>query len=131
MKENGPSELGPRTCFNIQTQSWSDDTKTSIGSTLINLQAMFGINKRMRLGFMMEWERRSIDSRNPRFDFGTLNTVSLLTTMELRPGHFSGVTPYLSTSIGLNVNSFSEADDAENRGLRTISPSNTFAYRLA
>ena len=127
----GKWTLGARTGFNIPTQSWADDTKTSIGPTPINLQAMYGISKWIRLGFMMEWERRSIDRRNPRFDLGTLNTISLLPTVEFRPGHFSGVTPYLSTSIGMNVNSFSEADDAENRGLRTISPSNTFAYRLA
>ncbi len=39
--------------------------------------------------------------------------------------------PYLSTGIGVNVNSFGEADAAKNRGLTNISPSNTFAYRLA
>ena len=122
----GKWTLGARTGFNIPTQSWADDTKTSIGPTPINLQAMYGISKWIRLGFMMEWERRSIDNRNPNVDLGTLNTVSLLPTVEFRPGHFSGVTPYLSTSIGMNVNSFSEDDDAVK-----ISPSNTFAYRLA
>jgi opacity protein-like surface antigen len=122
----GKWTLGARTGFNIPTQSWADDTKTSIGPTPINLQAMYGISKWIRLGFMMEWERRSIDSRNPSFDLGTLNTVSLLPTVEFRPGHFSGVTPYLSTSIGVNVNSFSEDDDAVK-----ISQANTFAYRLA
>ncbi len=75
---------------------------------------------------MMEWERRSIDDRNPNVDLGTLNTVSLLPTVEFRPGHFSGVTPYLSTSIGVNVNSFSEDNDAVK-----ISHANTFTYRLA
>ncbi len=123
--------LGARTGFNLPTQSWADDTNTSIGPTPINLQAMYGINKWIRLGLMMDWERRSIDNRNPTFDLGTLNTVSLLPTLEFRPGHFSGVVPYLSTSIGVNVNSFSEADAAVNRGLRTISQANTFAYRLA
>ena len=122
----GKWTLGARTGFNIPTQSWADDTKTSIGPTPINLQAMYGISKWIRLGFMMEWERRSIDSRNPSFDLGTLNTVSLLPTVEFRPGHFSGITPYLSTSIGVNVNSFSEDDDAVK-----ISQANTFAYRLA
>ena len=122
----GKWTLGARTGFNIPTQSWADDTKTSIGPTPINLQAMYGISKWIRLGFMMEWERRSIDSRNPSFDLGSLNTVSLLPTVEFRPGHFSGVTPYLSTSIGVNVNSFSEDDDAVK-----ISQANTFAYRLA
>ena len=122
----GKWTLGARTGFNIPTQSWADDTKTSIGPTPINLQAMYGISKWIRLGFMMEWERRSIDSRNPSFDLGTLNTVSLLPTVEFRPGHFSGITPYLSTSIGVNVNSFSEDDNAVK-----ISQANTFAYRLA
>ena len=122
----GKWTLGARTGFNIPTQSWAADTKTSVGPTPINLQAMYGISKWIRLGFMMEWERRSIDSRNPSFDLGTLNTVSLLPTIEFRPGHFSGVTPYLSTSIGVNVNSFSEDDDAVK-----ISQANTFAYRLA
>ena len=122
----GKWTLGARTGFNIPTQSWADDTKTSIGPTPINLQAMYGISKWIRLGFMMEWERRSIDSRNPSFDLGTLNTISLLPTVEFRPGHFSGITPYLSTSIGVNVNSFSEDDDAVK-----ISQANTFAYRLA
>ena len=122
----GKWTLGARTGFNIPTQSWADDTKTSIGPTPINLQAMYGISKWIRLGFMMEWERRSIDSRNPSFDLGTLNTISLLPTVEFRPGHFSGITPYLSTSIGVNVNSFSEDDNAVK-----ISQANTFAYRLA
>ena len=122
----GKWTLGARTGFNIPTQSWANDTKTSVGPTPINLHAMYGISKWIRLGFMMEWERRSIDNRNPNVDLGTLNTISLLPTMEFRPGHFSGVTPYLSTSIGVNVNSFSEDNNAVN-----VSPSNTFAYRLA
>lgn len=122
----GKWTLGARTGFNIPTQSWADNTKTSVGPTPINLHAMYGISKWIRLGFMMEWERRSIDDRNPNIDLGTLNTVSLLPTVEFRPGHFSGVTPYLSTSIGVNVNSFSEDNDAVK-----ISHANTFAYRLA
>jgi outer membrane protein len=122
----GKWTLGARTGFNIPTQSWATDTKTSVGPTPINLQGMYGINKWIRLGFMMEWERRSIDNRSPNVDLGTLNTVSLLPTVEFRPGHFSGMTPYLSTSIGVNVNSFSEDNDA-----LKVSPSNTFAYRLA
>ena len=122
----GKWTLGARTGFNIPTQSWTTDTKTSVGPTPFNLQAMYGISKWIRLGFMMEWERRSIDNRNSNVDLGTLNTVSLLPTMEFRPGHFSGITPYLSTSIGVNVNSFSEDNDAVK-----VSPSNTFAYRLA
>lgn len=121
----GKWTLGARTGFNIPTQSWADNTKTSVGPTPINLHAMYGISKWIRLGFMMEWERRSIDDRNPNVDLGTLNTVSLLPTVEFRPGHFSGVTPYLSTSIGVNVNSFSEDNDAVK-----ISHANTFAYRL-
>ena len=127
----GKITLGFRTGFKIPTQSWADDTNTSIGPTPINLQAMYGVNKWIRLGFMMEWERRSIDARNPSFDLGTMNTVSLLPTIEFRPGHFLGMIPYLSTGIGVNVNSFSEADAARNRGLTNISPNNTFAYRLA
>ncbi len=127
----GKWTLGARTGFNLPTQSWADDTKTSLGPTPINLQAMYGINRWIRIGFMMEWERRSIDNRNPNFDLGTLNTISLLPTVEFRPGHYSGVVPYVSTSIGVNVNSFSEADEAVARGNRTISQSNTFAYRLA
>lgn len=123
--------LGARTGFNLPTQSWADDTKTSIGPTPINLQAMYGLNKWVRVGFMMEWERRSIDNRNPTFDLGTLNTISLLPTLEFRPGHYSGVAPYLATSIGVNVNTISEADGAKNRGLGSVSQSNTFAYRLA
>ncbi len=122
----GKWTLGARTGFNIPTQSWAADTKTSVGPTPFNLQAMYGISKWIRFGFMMEWERRSIDNRNPNVDLGTLNTISLLPTMEFRPGHFSGVTPYLSTSIGVNVNSFSEDNNAVK-----VSPSNTFAYRLA
>jgi outer membrane protein len=51
--------------------------------------------------------------------------VSVLPTVELRPVRFGPITPYVNMSFGVNVNSFGEA-----RNIATISPSNTFAWRL-
>lgn len=114
--------VGPTTL----TQSLSSNTDTSTGSAL-NFQGMYALTNWAMVGLMLEWERRAVDQERPRVDLGSQDTVSLLPTVEIRPGHFGPVYPYGSMGLGVNVNSFSE-----DRRLGTnISPSNNFAFRLA
>lgn len=127
----GKWNVGVRAGFNVPTQDvLGGGSSTSIGP-VVNLQAMYGLNKWIRVGLMLDWDRRSMELQNPTLDLGTMNTVSLLPTIEFRPGRWQSVVPYLSTGIGVNVNSFSEATAAKNAGLTKVSPSNTFAFRLA
>jgi opacity protein-like surface antigen len=119
---------GFRAGFSPLTQEMFAGTDTSVGPVL-NFMGMYGINKWMNVGLMLEWNRHSVDTERGR-DIGTLNTVSLLPTVEFRPGRFGRVVPYGSVGIGVNVNSFSE-DDTYKRTSGSVSPANTFAFRLA
>lgn len=122
--DEGKWNLGFRAGLSILSQEGIESTSSGVGPVL-NLQAMYGLNKWFRAGFMLEWERHGFDAENGP-DLGTLNTVSLLPTLEFRPGRFYEVVPYLSTGIGVNINSFSEDD-----GVPEVDVANTFAFRLA
>lgn len=79
----------------------------------LNFQALYGINRWFRLGSMLEWENHGFDRAR-----GSLDTVTLLPLMlEYRPGHIGGLIPYLSTGIGVNINTKDVKD--------------TFAWRMA
>jgi hypothetical protein len=126
--EPGRFYLGMRAGFAPLTQSLSDaipgGTSTAVGS-LVNFQAMYSLNTWLLIGMMLEWERHSVNVDGPDVDLGHQDTVSVLPTVELRPVRLGAVTPYVNMSFGVNVNSFGEA-----RNIATVSPSNTFAWRL-
>jgi outer membrane protein len=115
--------------FSLLTQEVFPNTSSGVGSAL-NFQAAYGLNKMIAVGLMLEWERRGVDQERPEFDLGHVDTVSLLPTVEIRPGRFGQVMPYGSVGIGVNVNSFGESDDLRRAGVR-VDPTNTFAFRLA
>jgi Outer membrane protein beta-barrel domain len=122
----GKVVLGMRAGFAPVTQSVSSNTSTDVGS-LVNFQAMYSLNKWLLVGMMLEWERHSMSAQSPNVDLGHQDTVSVLPTLEVRPIRFGPISPYVNMSFGVNVNSF-----GENSAIRgtTISPSNTFAWRL-
>ncbi|HEX5551283.1 MAG TPA: outer membrane beta-barrel protein [Nitrospira sp.] len=122
--EPGKVYLGMRAGFAPLTQQLTPGTSTAVGS-LVNFQAMYSLNTWLLIGMMLEWERHSVNIERPDADLGHQDTVSVLPTVELRPVRFGPITPYVNMSFGVNVNSFGEA-----RNIATISPSNTFAWRL-
>ena len=122
--EPGKVYLGMRAGFAPLTQQLTPGTSTAVGS-LVNFQAMYSLNNWLLIGMMLEWERHSINIEGPDIDLGHQDTVSILPTVELRPVRLGSITPYVNMSFGVNVNSFGEA-----RNIATISPSNTFAWRL-
>lgn len=115
--------VGPTTL----TQSLSSNINTQTGPAL-NFQSMYALTNMITVGLMLEWERRGVDREVRYLDLGSMDTVSLLPTVELRPGHLGQVFPYASMGIGVNFNSFSENGAI---GANRISPSNNFAFRLA
>lgn len=121
--EPGKWVLGMRAGFAPLTQQLSANTSTDVGS-LVNFQAMYSLNKWLLVGMMLEWERHSINQERPQRDLGHQDAVSVLPTVELRPGNFGSLSPYVNMGFGVNVNSF-----GENTNTR-ISPSNTLAWRL-
>jgi opacity protein-like surface antigen len=118
--EPGKVMLGMRAGFAPLTQSLTDNTSTDVGS-LVNFQAMYSLNNWLLAGMMVEWERHSMNVERPSVDLGHQDTVSVLPTVEVRPVKFGPVIPYV------NVNSFGESSAISGA---TISPSNTFAWRL-
>jgi outer membrane protein len=88
---------------------------------------MYSLNKWLLVGMMLEWERHGVDQERPFRDLGHQDTVSVLPTVEVRPVRFGPIIPYANMSFGVNVNSFGESSDISGT---TISPSNTFAWRL-
>jgi opacity protein-like surface antigen len=121
--EPGKVVLGMRAGFAPLTQSLTTNTSTEVGS-LVNFQGMYSLNKWLLVGMMLEWERHAVNSEQPDQDLGHQDTVSVLPTVEVRPVKFGPVIPYANMSFGVNVNSFGE------NTRNTISPSNTFAWRL-
>ena len=124
--EPGKVMLGMRAGFAPLTQSLTADSSTDVGP-LVNFQAMYSLNKWLLVGMMLEWERHGVSGERPSIDLGHQDTVSVLPTVEVRPVRFGPVIPYANMSFGVNVNSFGESSAI--RGT-TISPSNTFAWRL-
>jgi outer membrane protein len=124
--EPGKVVLGMRAGFAPLTQSLTANSSTDVGS-LVNFQAMYSLNKWLLAGMMLEWERHGISQERPNIDLGHQDTVSVLPTVEIRPVKFGQLVPYANMSIGVNVNSFGESSVISGS---TISPSNTFAWRL-
>jgi outer membrane protein len=122
--DKGQWMIGMRAGFAPLTQSLAPNTSTDVGS-LVNFQGMYGLNKWLLVGLMLEWERHSVSLERPSVDLGHQDIVSILPTVEIRPGHLGPITPYVSMGFGVNVNSF--GGSAGNQ----ISPSNNFAWRLA
>lgn len=119
---------GFRAGFSPLTQEMFSFTDTSVGPVL-NFMGMYGVNKWMNFGLMLEYNRHGVSTEGTQ-DIGTLNTVSLLPTVEFRPGRYGRLVPYGSVGMGVNVNSFSE-DDTFKRNAGSVSAANTFAFRLA
>jgi outer membrane protein len=126
--EPGKVVLGMRAGFAPLTQSLTDEFRSSTGvGPLVNFQAMYSLNKWLLAGMMLEWERHGVSTERPSIDLGHQDTVSVLPTVEVRPVRFGPIIPYANMSFGVNVNSFGESSDISGT---TISPSNTFAWRL-
>lgn len=123
--EKGKWMFGFRAGFAPLTQSLTTNTATDVGS-LVNLEGMYSLNKWLLVGLMLEWERHAVDLEQPDVALGHQDTVSILPTVEVRPGRFGPLAPYASMGFGVNVNSF----DDDIPGVST-SPSNNFAWRLA
>ena len=121
--EPGKVMLGMRAGFAPLTQSLTVNTSTEVGS-LVNFQGMYSLNKWLLVGMMLEWERHGVNQERPDRDLGHQDTISVLPTMEVRPVRFGPIIPYANMSFGVNVNSFGENTPT------SISPSNTFAWRL-
>lgn len=126
--------FGLRAGIAIPTQKVIQDfgNSTSIGP-LVNVEALYAAREWIRVGLMVEWHRHSIKMWGP--EFGTLNTVSLLPTVEFRPtrdfveDHGLLVVPYTSLGLGLNVNSLSKGSGLSSGS--TVSFDNTLAFRVA
>ena len=126
--EPGKVVLGMRAGFAPLTQSLTNEFRSSTDvGPLVNFQAMYSLNKWLLAGMMLEWERHGVDRERPFRDLGHQDTVSVLPTVEVRPVRFGPVIPYANMSFGVNVNSFGESSAISGT---TISPSNTFAWRL-
>lgn len=119
--------FGIRPGFSVLTQEGFANTGADVGFAL-NFQGLYAINSWFLAGLTLEWERRHFDAESPSLSLGTLNTVSLIPTVEVRPIRYGNLVPYASGGIGVNVNSFSESNQV---GSTKISPDNTFAFRLA
>lgn len=124
--EPGKVVLGMRAGFAPLTQTLTTNSSTDVGS-LVNFQAMYSLNKWLLAGMMLEWERHGISQERPNIDLGHQDTVSVLPTVEIRPVKFGQLIPYANMSVGVNVNGFGESSAISGN---TISPSNTFAWRL-
>lgn len=122
--EAGKVILGMRAGFAVVTQEVSPNVSTDVGS-LVNFEGLYSLNNWLLVGMMVEWERHSMSAGGT--DIGHLDTVSVLPTVEVRPVRYGPLTPYVNMSFGVNVNSFGESSSI---GGTTISPSNTFAWRV-
>ena len=111
--DGSTSDVGRITAgFRLGPSFTTQDGGVSTAGPALNFQGMYGLNQWLRVGMMLEWERHGLDGRD-----GGVNTVSILpATLEFRPGRWGSFVPYLTTGIGVNVN--------------TKDIDNTFAWRL-
>jgi Outer membrane protein beta-barrel domain len=105
---------------------------TSIGP-LINVEGLYAIKEWLRVGLMVEWHQHSIKMWGP--EFGTLDTVSILPTIEFRPTRayledhgLRAVIPYGSLGLGVNTNSISKGSGLPSTA--SVSFDNTLAFRI-
>jgi hypothetical protein len=126
--------LGLRAGVAIPTQTVLENLSndTNVGP-LVNVEALYALREWVRVGLMFEWHQHDINLQGPQF--GTLNTFSLLPTVEFRPTReamrdrrIEWFIPYASLGTGINFHSFSNAPPLGNR---PVSFSDTFALRLA
>ncbi len=125
--EQGKWLVGFRAGFAPLTQELRRNFSTEVGS-LVNFQGLYSFNRFVLVGLTLEWERHDVDQENPFVELGHIDTVSVIPTIEVRPGRVGSFAPYGSMGFGVNINSFGESDAIPNT---TISPSNNFAWRLA
>jgi hypothetical protein len=102
MAEPGKWTTGFRVGPSFITQNSALDT----AGPALNFQGLYGMNRWFRIGGMLEWSNHGFDRGS-----GSVDTVTLLPVLlEYRPGHFGPVIPYLSTGIGVNINSNNVSD---------------------
>lgn len=123
--EEGRWTAGLNTGLTLLTQEATVASDSSIGP-VVNLQVSYGLNSVLSAGFLFEWENRSFDQENPDIDLGTLHTISLMPMAIWHFGSYGDVSPYLSTALGVNVNTFDE-----DKNIPEFDFDNTFAWRLA
>ena len=93
--------------FRVGPSFTTQDSGLSTVGPVINFQGMYGLNKWFRAGMMLEWQNHGVD--NP--GTGSVNTVTLLpVNLEYRPGHFGNLIPYVTTGIGVNINTHNVSD---------------------
>lgn len=102
MAEEGRFTAGFRVGPSFTTQS----SGVSTVGPLVNFQGMYDLNRWFRVGAILEWERHGVDVGS-----GGVNTISILpVNLEYRPGHFGPLVPYVTTGIGVNVNTHDVSD---------------------
>ncbi len=103
MAEEGRFTGGFRVGPSFTTQS----SGVSTAGPLLNFQGMYGLNQWFRVGMMLEWEHHGVDDPGT----GSVSTVTLLpVNLEYRPGHFGNLIPYVTTGIGVNINTHNVSD---------------------
>ena len=102
MAEEGRFTVGFRVGPSFMTQS----SGVSTVGPLVNFQGMYALNQWFRVGAIVEWQRHGVDVGS-----GGVNTVSILpVNLEYRPGHWGPFIPYLTTGIGVNINTHDVSD---------------------
>ncbi|GJL56138.1 MAG: hypothetical protein NPIRA02_32700 [Nitrospirales bacterium] len=122
--EEGRWTAGFNTGLSLLSQEAIEGSDGDIGP-VINAQISYGLSPTLSAGFLLEWEHRSFENEN-NVDLGSLNTISLMPIVIWHLDAYDSIFPYLSTGIGLNVNTFDE-----DSGIVNIDPDHTFAWRLA
>ena len=98
-KITGGFRVGP----NFMTQ----DAGVSTVGPLVNFQGMYGLNNWFRVGMILEWQNHGVDGNGT----GSVNTVTLLPiNLEYRPGRIGNLIPYVTTGIGVNINTHDVSD---------------------
>lgn len=93
--------------FRVGPSFTTQGSGVSTVGPLVNFQGMYGLNKWFRAGMMLEWENHGVDDPGT----GSVNTVTLLpVNLEYRPGHFGNLIPYVTTGIGVNINTHNVSD---------------------
>ncbi len=130
----GNFSLYPRIGIVFPSQDPANGFKSSSGFQL-GVMGLYGVNRWLSFGGMVEWERTGISNNwltYPDYtSIGHFHTVSMLPVVEFRYRDDElSVSPYLITGLGVNLN-FLERSSALAATGTTASFDPTFAYRVA
>lgn len=123
----GPTSMRVLGGLAVPTQGLQEDTDTHLGPNLRG-DVAYALTREIRLSLDVGWNRHNVERSN--VELGDVSTLSVLTGAQVRFLK-TRLSPYFTTGIGVNINSF---DESSRFGIACpscdLDPDTTLALRI-